>query len=173
MRSRLTSESMPRAHQKTSSHVRFTTASLPDNRLTARNYSMDALVVFSETVRARFRCLHPLAPYFAECSLLPENCGPFVTTKSMIEAGKDCDTLLEGCCGIAGTILGISSPPSVQVSEQTWHAVSRLNPSQNETIRLALNNPLLCLGGRLERGKPKQSLRLYRRCRRRMRKLAC
>lgn len=132
---------------KVSSHVRLTTASIPENMLVGTNYSMDALVVFSETGRARFRCLHPLPSYFAECSWVLEDCGPFVTTKSMLDAVKDCDTLLEGCCGIASTILGLSSPPSAPASKRIWHDVPKLNPSQNQAIRLALNGPLLCLWG--------------------------
>lgn len=132
---------------KSSSHVRLTTASIPENVIVGTNYSMDALVVFSETGRARFRCLHPLPSYFADCSWVLEDCGPFVTTKSMLDAVKDCDTLLEGCCGIASTILGISPPPSASASEQIWHAVPNLNPSQNQAIKLALDSPLLCLWG--------------------------
>jgi regulator of nonsense transcripts 1 len=98
---------------KTSSHVRLTIASLPSSVLTGTNYSMDALVVFSETGRARFKCLQPLPPYFADCSWVLEDCGPFVNAKSMMDAVKDLDTLLENCCGVASIILGIPSPPLV------------------------------------------------------------
>jgi regulator of nonsense transcripts 1 len=132
---------------RTSSHIRLTTASIPENRLVGANYTIDALVIFSETGRARFRCLHPLPPYFAECSWIIEDCGPFVTTKCMIDAVGDLDILLEGCCGIAGAILGIAPLPVTPRPEQTWNAISRLNPSQNQGISLALNNPLLCLWG--------------------------
>lgn len=133
---------------KTSSHVRLTTASLPSNVLVGTNYSIDALVVFSETGRARCKCLHPLPPYFADCSWVLEDCGPFVTAKSMIDAVKDLNTLQEDCCGVAGIIFGIPSPSLVlPTSERAWNGIPRLNESQNKAIKLALNNSLLCLWG--------------------------
>jgi regulator of nonsense transcripts 1 len=123
---------------RTSSHVRLTRASIPENRLVGANYTVDASVVFSETGCARFRCLHPLPPHSAECSWIIEDCGPFVTTKCMVDAVGDLNTLLEGCCGIAGTILRIAPLPAMPLPEQTW------NSSQNQAISLALNNRLLC-----------------------------
>ncbi|KAF4959413.1 hypothetical protein FSARC_10738 [Fusarium sarcochroum] len=133
---------------RTSSHVRLTTASLPSNMLVSSHYSMDALVVFSETGRARCKCLHPLPPYFTACSWVLEDCGPWVTTKSMIDAVKGLVTLQEDCCGVASMVLG-NPPPSLmlQSSDRAWDDIPRLNVSQNKAIKLALNNSLLCLWG--------------------------
>ncbi|GKU08732.1 unnamed protein product, partial [Fusarium langsethiae] len=132
---------------KQGSHVRLTTASLPSNVLIGVNYSIDALVVFAETGRARFKCLHPLPPYFAQCSWVLEDCGPFVTTKSMIDAVKDLCIYREDCCGVADIIFGLLPATSLPWSEVTYSKVAKLNDSQNEAIRLALESSLLCLWG--------------------------
>ncbi|KAF4447211.1 hypothetical protein F53441_9259 [Fusarium austroafricanum] len=132
---------------KQGSHVRLTTASLPSNVLAGANYSIDALVFFSETGRARFKCLHPLPPYFAACSWILEDCSPFVTTKSMIDAVKDLCIFKEDCCGVADIIFGLSSAISVPRPEATYSKITKLNESQNAAIHLALNSHLLCLWG--------------------------
>lgn len=131
---------------KKSSHVRLTTASLPSNVLVGSNYSIDALVAFSETGRARFECLHPLPPYFTDCSWTLEDCGLFVNAKSMIDAVKLLDICQQECCGVADIILGLSSPSPV-LPERVYTSILRLNQSQNEAIRLALNSSFLCLWG--------------------------
>jgi hypothetical protein len=131
---------------KKSSHVRLTTASLPSNVLVGSNYSIDALVTFSETGSARFEYLHPLPPYFTNCSWILEDCGPFVNAKSMIDAVKLLNICQEECCGVADIILGLSSPSPVLL-ERAFTSISRLNQSQNEAIRIALNSSILCLWG--------------------------
>ncbi|KAI0102379.1 RdRP-domain-containing protein [Nemania sp. FL0031] len=51
-----------------SAHVRLTVANKPTNLPFQKPYSLDALVVSSEKGMAKFRCLHPLPPYFEQCS---------------------------------------------------------------------------------------------------------
>ncbi|KAF9778792.1 hypothetical protein IL306_003256 [Fusarium sp. DS 682] len=131
---------------RTGSHVRLTTASLPSNIFVGNNYSIDALVVSSETGRARCECLHPLPPYFAECSWILEDCGPFVTSKSMIDAVRDLCTYKGDCCGVADIIIGLP-PPALPAPERAHSKIERLNESQNQAIKLALNSSLLCLWG--------------------------
>ncbi|KAF5685686.1 NAM7-nonsense-mediated mRNA decay [Fusarium circinatum] len=131
---------------KKGSHVRLTTASLPSNMLVGNNYSIDALVTMSETGRARFECLHPLPPYFKECSWILEDCGPFVTSKSMIDALKDLCVYQEDCCGVASIICGLSSP-HIPRPDHSFSRIERLNDSQNQAIKLALHSSLLCLWG--------------------------
>ncbi|KAG4270545.1 hypothetical protein FPRO04_11414 [Fusarium proliferatum] len=131
---------------KKGSHVRLTTASLPSNVLVGDNYSIDALVVMSETGRARFECLHPLPSYFEECSWILEDCGPFVTSKSMIDAVKDLCIYQEDCCGVANIIFGLP-PPNIPRPDDSFSRIERLNGSQNQAIKLALNSSLLCLWG--------------------------
>ncbi|KAG8358760.1 hypothetical protein FVEN_g3747 [Fusarium venenatum] len=132
---------------KQESHVRFTTASLPSNVLVGADYSIDALVVFAETGRAHFKCLHPLPPYFEQCSWVLENCGSFVTAKSMIDAAKDLCIYREDCCGVADIIFGLQSATSLLQSEETYSNVAKLNKSQNKAKQLAINSSLLCLWG--------------------------
>ncbi|KAF5628976.1 nonsense-mediated mRNA decay protein [Fusarium sp. NRRL 25303] len=131
---------------KKGSHVRLTTASLPSNVLVGDNYSIDALVVMSETGRARFECLHPLPTYFGECSWILEDCGPFVTSKSMIDAVKDLCIYEEDCCGVANIIFGLPSS-DIPRPDHSVSRIERLNGSQNQAIKLALNSSLLCLWG--------------------------
>ncbi|OBS20006.1 hypothetical protein FPOA_11728 [Fusarium poae] len=132
---------------KQGSHVRLTTASLPSNVLVGSNYSIDALVVFAETGRARFKCLHPLPAYFAECSWVLEDCGPFVTCKSMIDAVKDLCIYREECCGVSDIIFGLHSTISLPQPEEIYSKVDKLNESQNKAIQLAVDSSLLCLWG--------------------------
>lgn len=131
---------------KKGSHVRLTTASLPSNVLVGDNYSIDALVVMSETGRARFECLHPLPSYFEECSWILEDCGPFVTSKSMIDAVKDLCIYQEDCCSVANIIFGLPSP-NIPQPDDYFSRIERLNGSQNQAIKFALNSSLLCLWG--------------------------
>ncbi|KAF5566717.1 NAM7-nonsense-mediated mRNA decay [Fusarium phyllophilum] len=131
---------------KKGSHVRLTTASLPSNVLVGNNYSIDALGAMSETGRARFECLHPLPPYFTDCSWVLDDCGPFVTSKSMIDAVKDLCIYQEDCCGVANIIFGLTSP-DIPRPDHSFSGIERLNDSQNQAIKLALNSSLLCLWG--------------------------
>nr|RBQ95109.1 hypothetical protein FVER53263_05746 [Fusarium verticillioides] len=131
---------------KKGSHVRLTTASLPSNVLVGNNCSIDALVTMSETGRARFECLHPLPPYFKDCSWVLEDCSPFVTSKSMIDAVKDLCIYQEDCCGVANIIFGLPSP-DIPRPDHSFSRIERLNESQNQAIKLALNSSLLCLWG--------------------------
>ncbi|KAF5536417.1 NAM7-nonsense-mediated mRNA decay [Fusarium napiforme] len=131
---------------KKGSHVRLTTASLPSNVLMGNNYSIDALVAMSQTGRARFECLHPLPPYFTDCSWVLEDCGPFVTSKSMIDAVKDLCIYQEDCCGVANIIFGLQSQ-DIPRPDHSFNRIERLNESQNQAIKLALNSSLLCLWG--------------------------
>ncbi|CEF83201.1 hypothetical protein FGSG_09076 [Fusarium graminearum PH-1] len=132
---------------KQGSHVRLTTASLPENVLVGDNYSIDALVVFAETGRARFKCLHPLPNYFEQCSWVLEDCGPFVTCKSMTDAVKDLCIYRDNCCGVADIVFGLESATFLPRSEATCSKIDKLNESQNKAIQLALESSLLCLWG--------------------------
>ncbi|KAH7171637.1 AAA domain-containing protein [Fusarium sp. MPI-SDFR-AT-0072] len=113
---------------KKESHVRLTTASLPSNVLVGNNYSTDALVVMSETGRARFKCLHQPPPYFRDYAV------------------KDLCIYQEDCCGVASIIFGLPAP-SIPGPDHSFSRIERLNDSQNQAIMLALNSSLLCLWG--------------------------
>ncbi|EXK24346.1 hypothetical protein FOMG_18917 [Fusarium oxysporum f. sp. melonis 26406] len=133
---------------KKSSHVRLTTASLPSNVLVGTRYSIDALVEFSEIGRARFKCLHPLPSYFADCSWVIEDCGPFVTSNSMSDAVKHLNIYQEQCCGVADIILGLPSPsPILPNSTNAFRKTCKLNESQTKAIQLSFTSPFLCLWG--------------------------
>ncbi|KAF4415216.1 NAM7-nonsense-mediated mRNA decay [Fusarium acutatum] len=144
---------------KKGSHVRLTTTSLPSNVLVGNNYSIDALVAMSETGRARFECLHPLPSYFEDCSWILEDCGPFVTSKSMIDTVNDLCIYQEDCCGVANIIFGLQSP-NIPRADHSFSRIERLNHGQNQAIKLALNSPLLCLWGPPGTGKTETTVEM-------------
>ncbi|KAG7419611.1 ATP-dependent helicase NAM7 [Fusarium oxysporum f. sp. rapae] len=78
--------------------------------------------------------------------LILEDCGPFVTSKSMIDAVKDLCIYQEDCCGVASIIFGLPAP-SIPGPDHSFSRIERLNDSQNQAIMLALNSSLLCLWG--------------------------
>ncbi|KAI0877085.1 hypothetical protein GGS24DRAFT_168353 [Hypoxylon argillaceum] len=137
-----------------SAHVRLTVASQPKNIPLIKPYSMDALVVSSEKGMAKFRCLHPLPPYFQQCSWRLTYCAPFVTTKAMFDAVKDFASNPEMCCSIWMQVLGAPSL-SPKLAPIVYHADVGLNRSQNAAVEATLRHPLVCLWGPPGTGKTK------------------
>ncbi len=131
-----------------SDHVRLTTASSPTNSVITQKYSIDALVEFSEPGLAKFRCYHPLPPFFEQCSWELRNCGSFVTTKTMFDAVRTLATD-KGCCGISGQILGTleGSDNGCSLSPTRYTVKATLNASQNAAVETSLSHPLTCLWG--------------------------
>lgn len=140
----------PGGTPENSAHVRLTAATLPTNVMVGKRYSIDALATHSEQGLARFRCLHPLPPFFRKCSWNLENCGPFATTKTTFDAVCTLATELEGCCQVAGPILGM--PPTSLCADPDvvgldWRPVKHLNSSQNAAVKAVLRSSLTCLWG--------------------------
>lgn len=131
---------------ETSAHVRLTAASTPNNTLTTRKWSMDALITKSTQGTVEMQCYHPLPPYLEECSWRLEHCGPFVTSKAMIAATLDLAVHGEAVCGIVDMIHGT---PSISTTEPALDYTPRnsLNEAQNAAIVSALESPLTCLWG--------------------------
>jgi hypothetical protein len=130
-------------------HVRLTAASSPVNSVTARIYSIDALVESSDPGLATFRCFHPPPPFIEQCSWELYHCGSFVTAKTMSDAVHALATKLHGCCGISEQIL---RPPKDVSSDchplPTEYTVKgHLNASQNAAVAASLSHPLTCLWG--------------------------
>ncbi|KAI2642309.1 RNA dependent RNA polymerase-domain-containing protein [Xylaria nigripes] len=128
-----------------SAHVRLKAASLPTNAPLSKPYSMDALVIVSEKGKAKFRCLHPLPPYYQKCSWQLTYCAPFVTTKSMFDAVTNLATDMD-CCSITEQLLGFPSSPPISFPFVS-PAQQELNSSQNAAVAAALEHPLVCLWG--------------------------
>ncbi|KAI7767100.1 hypothetical protein LZL87_012386 [Fusarium oxysporum] len=78
--------------------------------------------------------------------LILEDCGPFVTSKSMIDAVKDLCIYQKDCCGVASIIFGLPAS-SIPGPDHSFSRIERLNDSQNQAIKLALNSSLFCLWG--------------------------
>ncbi|KAI0407924.1 RNA dependent RNA polymerase-domain-containing protein [Xylaria palmicola] len=129
-----------------SAHVRLRVASRPTNAPLQKPYSIDALVTSSEKGVAKFRCLHPLPPYFEQCSWRLTYCAPFVTTNTTFGAVKDFAMDPETCCSIWMQLVGAPPPPSIP-SSIAYHAHAELNKSQNAAVEETLRSPLVCLWG--------------------------
>lgn len=131
-----------------SDHVRLTTATSPSNSIVSQKYSIDALVELLEPGLAHFRCYHPLPPFLEQCSWELQNCGSFVTTKTMFDAVRTLATE-KGCCDILGQILGTaeSSPNSLGLSPSRYTVKETLNASQNAAVEASLSYPFTCLWG--------------------------
>lgn len=130
-------------------HVRLTVASPPVNSPATQAYSIDALAVTSQPGLATFRCFHPLPSFFDQCSWELQNCGSFVTTKTMFDAVRTFATEPRECCHISDHILGIPSNEdrSESLSSSGYNPKNGLNVSQNSAVETSLQSPLTCLWG--------------------------
>ncbi|KAJ2987432.1 hypothetical protein NUW58_g4511 [Xylaria curta] len=129
-----------------SAHVRLIVASRPTNAPLQKPYYMDALVVSSEKGMARFRCLHPLPPYFEQCSWRLIYCAPFVTTQTMFAAVANLAADPEAHCSIWMQLVGTSSLPSISLPI-AYQTQAKLNKSQATAVEATLKYPLVCLWG--------------------------
>ena len=133
---------------KLQDHVRLTTASSPSNSQTLRTYTMDALIEASESGRVTFRCLHPVPTFVEECSWQVQNCGSFVTSKTMIDGLNLFASEPDTCCKVHDQLLGLlAHDPIVSPDATTYTERTELNESQNEAIKVSLASPLTCLWG--------------------------
>jgi hypothetical protein len=138
----------PGGTPEASAHVRLTVANQPANTSLRKLYSMDALVTYSEKGMARFQCLHPLPPYFEECSWRLTYGAPFVTTKAMLTAVTNFAIDPETHCSIWRYLLG--APPSEFLSSPDSYPTDttlKLNTSQKNAVKATLESPLVCLWG--------------------------
>jgi hypothetical protein len=132
----------------TADHVRLTTATPPTNSVTARICSIDGLVESSQPGLVTFRCFHPIPPYVEKCSWELQNCGSFVTSKTMFDAVHTLATQQDSC-RISDQILGMQDGiSSGSISWPTRHvSIGSLNSSQNAAVAASLSYPLTCLWG--------------------------
>jgi len=146
---------------------------------------MDALVESGGAGFAKFKCLHPLplACSVESSSWKITNCGPFVTSKTMIDAVVDFAFAASGgesesdgeCCEIASLLLGIpqnQDPESgdgrpglflddSEIEPGTGES-PKLNKIQNTAVLASLKNPLTCLWGPPGTGKTQTIVEIIR-----------
>jgi AAA domain len=126
-------------------HVRLTAANSPVNSVTAHAYSMDAQIVAYEPGSAKIRCLHPPPCFVENCSWTLDNCGSFVTSKTMLDAVHIFATQLGECCGVYQQILGL--PDCHRHLASKYMPRNDLNDSQNRAVHASLSYPLTCMWG--------------------------
>jgi len=151
-------------------HVRLTVATLPANTLSTKKYSIDALVIHSELGRARFQCLHPLPLFYEKCSWKLRYCGPYTTTKTMLNAVLDFARYFDACCQVADLVLlgrdeitkSSRTFPRIKTTQSALSNRPHLNPSQNAAIEAALNSSLTCLWGPPGTGKTETIVEIIR-----------
>lgn len=130
-------------------HVRLTTASPPTNSTAMRNYSIDALVASCTSGSASFECFHPLPPFVEDCQWNLQNCGSYVTARTMVNAIHTFATQADSC-GIANQILGIEMKADADAREpaSTEYVVrDSLNPSQKAAVKASILNSFTLLWG--------------------------
>ncbi|KAK1834909.1 RNA dependent RNA polymerase-domain-containing protein [Podospora conica] len=134
-----------------SAHCRLTAAAPPTNALIGRVYSMDVLVISSTPGTAKFRCLHPPPPFLSSSSWKLTHCGPFVTSKTMIDAILELALDPTDSCPIAPllTPYRVSPPSGLFLPLPSIHLppFPRLNASQSSAVLASLTHPVTCLWG--------------------------
>ena len=130
----------------TGDHVRLTAQKLPENSMSTRQYSIDALVEASQPAFVKFRCLHPVPIFLEDCSWELKNCGSFVTTRTMHDALVDMVVEQDLCCEICDQLLGLPDAKA-QAFEHSYSRRKDLNESQNKAVKAALSSSLTCLWG--------------------------
>ncbi|UKZ60191.1 uncharacterized protein TrAtP1_001476 [Trichoderma atroviride] len=159
-------------------HVRLVAASPPSSSILDETYSMDGLVVESRSGMAKINCLHPPPSYAEKCSWILEECGLFVTAKTMLDAVRELGISEDGCCGVIDQIMGIQ--PQHVVNPRAAHegradtdtlmpgltlseADASLNTSQRSAVEAAQRNKLVCLWGPPGTGKTQTIVAIIRR----------
>ncbi|KAH0496869.1 hypothetical protein TgHK011_004213 [Trichoderma gracile] len=155
-------------------HVRLITASPPTSSIVDRTYSMDGLVVESRSGFAKIQCFLPLPTYTERCSWVLEECGLFVTAKTMLDAVRDLAVFEHACCGVLDQIVGTRPQAASEAEEEdddddaiatfilTAEADASLNPSQRAAVEAAQRNNLICLWGPPGTGKTQTIVAIIR-----------
>jgi hypothetical protein len=134
---------------KAGDHVRLTVTNSPQNDPLAKPFSMDALVVGTESGAVTFRCLHHTPSYLTECAWNITMCGSFVTSKSSFDAVMTFYTEREACCRIYASLLGLPDADQIELPSVDL-AVDRdstLNASQNDALTAAMKHSLTMIWG--------------------------
>ncbi|KAL6881236.1 RNA dependent RNA polymerase domain-containing protein [Trichoderma novae-zelandiae] len=151
-------------------HVRLIAASPPASSIVERTYSMDGLVVESRSGFAKIACFHPPPTYAERCSWVLEECGLFVTAKTMLDAVRDVAIFEDACCGVLDQIIGLQ-PQAASEDEDNAAVLSSipsaeadalLNPSQRAAVEAAQHNKLICLWGPPGTGKTQTIVAIIR-----------
>lgn len=153
-------------------HIRLIAASPPSSSILEKTYSMDGLVVESKSGMAKIRCFHPPPSYAESCSWILEECGLYVTAKTMLDAVLDLGTD-DDCCGVIDQIIGIQPQSIANIAPRDAtdtlisglalsEADASLNTSQRSAVEAAQNSKLICLWGPPGTGKTQTIVAIIR-----------
>ena len=132
----------------TGDHVRFLSASEPQNAFLAKPAMFEATVESAQTAEVKFRCLRQPPVFVEDCHWKLKHCGSFVTAKAMSDAVVRLLTEKGECCGVFGQLMiSASSNTSIDLPAVTPKARSDLNASQSQAVAAAVAGPLSCLWG--------------------------
>ncbi|KAL7958767.1 RNA dependent RNA polymerase domain-containing protein [Trichoderma compactum] len=143
-------------------HVRLIAASPPSSSILDRVYSMDGLVVESRSGFAKIRCFHPLPSYAEKCSWILEECGLFVTAKTMLDAVRDLARYEHACCGVLDQIIGIQPQAVASVATIIENANNEAALASTPSAAEASFNQI-CLWGPPGTGKTQTIVAIIRR----------
>lgn len=145
---------------KMGDHIRLTAASSPRNAPIQKPLTIDGIVETSQLGTISFRCLQQPPSYIESCSWKLQNCGSFVSCKTMIDTMVTLHTDREACCRIYGTIYG--GEPSDSDTQLRFQPDEELNDSQNDAIGAAMSSRLSLLWGPPGTGKTRTVVGILR-----------
>jgi hypothetical protein len=130
-------------------HVRLTVTNTPHNDPFAKPFSMDAIVLNTETGSAQFKCLHTPPAYANRCAWNITQCGSFVTSKTSFDAVTTFYTEREACCRIYVSLIGLPEREQIELLNvgQPAKKDATLNDSQNAALTTAMKHSLTLIWG--------------------------
>ena len=128
-------------------HLQLTASQLPTNSLETRPYSMDALVEKAESGMISIRSIHSIPSFLEDCSWKVNNCGSFVTTKTMFAALNNVILEPDYICPIFERMMAVG--PVIEMSPNAAPSLDarELNDSQKSAVAAAIQGPLTCVWG--------------------------
>lgn len=139
----------PGGHPKTGDHVVLVSHGRPVNAPLEKPYAAHALVISSGQGVARFRCLHHLPSFAADCAWKLRHCGSFVTSKAMLDAVTALYASKAASCRIYRQIIGVEADETSNTRNAARRSFADpdLNPSQTQALNAAAGRELTLLWG--------------------------
>ncbi|KAF2026561.1 RdRP-domain-containing protein [Setomelanomma holmii] len=130
-------------------HVRVAVTNAPQNDPVAKPFSMDGLVLSTESGSITLRCLHDPPAYLTQCAWNITQCGSFITSKTSFDAVTIFHTEREACCKIYASLVGFPVAEQIQLPSVELPAIrdTTLNASQNDALVATMKHSLTLIWG--------------------------